>query len=111
MPCLALIQPVEVARDEFGFWTHPDLPSFDEGEGEKYNAWLAEQGIRVSMSALEDEPDDHPAYVAYFDNSDVDVSNWNPAPPSGDGWFPLAIHDTEDGPVFCWATRAPGGAA
>lgn len=106
-----LIQPVEMLRDEFGFWTHPDLPSFDEGDGEKYNAWLAKQGLRISRSALEWESDDHPVYVAYFENSDLDVSGWNPDPPPGEGWFPLAINDTEDGPVFCWATRAPGGAA
>lgn len=107
----ALIQPVEVVRDEFGFWTHPDLPSFDEGDGEKYHAWRIEQGIRTSLSLLEHEPDDHPAYVSYFEDSCLDISSWNPAPPAGEGWFLLAIHDTEDGPVFCWATRAPGGAA
>jgi hypothetical protein len=25
------IQPAEVVRDEYGFWTHPDYPEWDEG--------------------------------------------------------------------------------
>jgi hypothetical protein len=31
--------------------------------------------------------------------------HWEPHRPEGDGWFCLAIHDTDDGPVCWWARR------
>ncbi|MES3022728.1 MAG: hypothetical protein V4857_14205 [Pseudomonadota bacterium] len=101
----ALICPSPVNRDPSGWWTHPDFPEFEEGEEDSCKAWLAEQGLATSYSLLEHEDDTHPSYVGYYENSGADVSEWHPAPPTGDGWFPLSIHDTEDGPVFVWVRR------
>ena len=54
---------------------------------------------------LEDEDDSHSARKRYFEDGDPDLTEWNPAPPPGDGWFILAIGDTEDGPQ-CYFVRA-----
>lgn len=102
----ALIQAVPIIeRDATGEWAHPDLPAFDEGDGAKYRAWLAAQGLEVTSSYLESEGPDHPAYVAYFERDDASFCEWLPARPEGEGWFTLAITDTEDGPAWLWARR------
>ena len=40
METIKLIQPVPVVRDENGMFWHPELPPFDEGDGEKCKKWL-----------------------------------------------------------------------
>jgi len=42
---IKLIQPAPVVRDEYGMYEHPELPDFDEGDGEKCKAWIAQQGL------------------------------------------------------------------
>ena len=101
----ALIQAAPVERDSVGEWIHPGLPGFEEGDGEKWRAWLTTQGLTTVRRMLEDAEEDHPVCISYFDNSDPDFSAWVDEPPKGDDWFTLAIHDTEDGPVWCWARR------
>jgi hypothetical protein len=105
-----LIQAMEVVRDQNGWWTHPGVPDFGESV-ERYNAWKAAQGIETTYAELDSEDDDHPVYVAYFENADTNISQWNPAPPAGDGWFTLSIHETEDGPIWVWARRAGAATA
>jgi hypothetical protein len=106
MNAVILIQPVEVKRDAFGFWNHPGIPDNDDEDGFVFNHWLDAQGLITFRRDLEDEDDEHPAYIKYFEDADPDVSAWNPEPPIGDGWFTLAIFDTEDGPTWMWAMRA-----
>jgi hypothetical protein len=100
-----LIQAAPVERDESGHWWHPDMPDFEEGQEQEWRDWITQQRLEVSRGLLEDERDDHPAYVAYFDKADPDFSAWADTPPEGDGWFTLAIFDAEDGPVWAWARR------
>lgn len=100
---IKLIQPAQVVRDENGMFQHPDLPDFDEGDGEKCKAWIAEQGLQVSMVSLEFA--DEAIADRYFESRDPDCSYWEPDRPDGDGWFCLAIHDTDDGPVCWWGRR------
>lgn len=99
-----LIQPAPVVRDEYGMFQHPDLPDFDEGDSEKCKAWIAKQGLEVAMVSLDGSA---PGEVAdrYFNSHDPDCSYWEPGHPQGEGWFCLAIHDTDDGPVCWWARR------
>lgn len=108
---VVLIQAAPVLRDETGNWWHPDMPPFDEGDGEKFKAWLKAQGLELSRAELGDEPEDHPAYRAIFEEANGDFSAWEPEPPAGAGWFMLAISDTEDGPACCWVRRALPAAA
>lgn len=101
------IQAAPVLRDKTGNWWHPDMPSFDEGDGEKFKAWLTAQGLELSRAVLGDEPEDHPAYKAVFEEASCDFSAWDPEPPAGAGWFMLAISDTEDGPACSWVRHTP----
>ncbi|PRA69328.1 MULTISPECIES: hypothetical protein [Pseudomonas] len=98
-----LIQRSPVVRDENGMFQHPDLPDFDEGDGDKCKAWIAEQGLQVTMVSLEYA--DEAVANRYFESHDPDCSYWEPERPFGGDWFCLAIHDTDDGPVCWWARR------
>ena len=48
MPEEKLIGPVEVVRDEDGYWYRPNIPDFDE-DAEAWKAWLDAQGLRSSV--------------------------------------------------------------
>ena len=98
---IKLIEPAPVVRDEMGSFQHPDMPDFDEGDGDKCKAWVAEQGLQVAMVSLEYA--DEAVADRYFESGDPDYSYWEPDRPDGDDWFCLAIHDTDDGPVCWWA--------
>ena len=100
-----LIEWAPVVRDAEGWYSHPDMPAFDEDQEAEYRAWLAAQGLETAYATLCGKDDKHPAYIIYFDQAGTDVSDWNPAPPSGDGWFTLSIHDSEDGPYWVWGRR------
>lgn len=63
---VGLIKHWPVKRDENGMFWHPDLPSFDEGDGDKCEKWLAEQSLVVKMSSIEDAPDE--ISERYFDS-------------------------------------------
>lgn len=99
-----LIQPMEVTRDADGWWSHPAIPEFDE-DYSAWKAWLVAQGLETQHAQLEDEDESHPSYIAYFENGEASVAEWHKDLPSGDGWFVLSIHDTEDGPTWVWARR------
>lgn len=101
---IKLIQPARVVRDEYGMFAHPDMPDFDEGDGDKCKAWIAAQGLQVKMVSLEYHSDEAVSQ-RYFEAGDPDCSYWEPDRPDGEGWFCLAIHDTDDGPVCWWARR------
>ena len=100
---IKLIQPAPVVRDEYGMFDHSDLPDFDEGDGDKCKQWIAEQGLTVKMVSIESADDE--ISERYFNSDEPDCSYWEPDRPSGDGWFCLSIHDTDDGPVCWWARR------
>ena len=100
---IGLINHRVVRRDENGMFQHPDMPDFEEGDGDKCKAWIAEQGLKVQMVSLEYA--DEAIANRYFESHDSDCSYWEPERPDGEGWFCLAIHDTDDGPVCWWARR------
>ena len=102
-----LIQPLPVERDSDGYWFHIGVPNFDEGEDEQYKAWLKGQGLVTAYKMLDGEHDAHPVSDSYFEHGNPDISGWEPTPPAGEGWFTISIHDTEDGPIWVWARRAP----
>jgi hypothetical protein len=99
-----LIQPAPVVRDEYGMFQHPDMPDFDEGDEEKCKIWIADQGLQVKMVSLEYHSDEAVS-ERYFEAGEPDCSYWEPDMPDGEGWFCLAIHDADDGPVCWWARR------
>ena len=100
---IKLIQAAPVVRDEMGSFQPPDMPDFEEGDSEKCKAWVAEQGLAVKQVRLECA--DESVADRYFESGAPDFSYWEPERPDGEGWFCLAIHDTDDGPVCWWARR------
>ncbi|MGR3972624.1 hypothetical protein [Shewanella sp. 1180_01] len=91
------IQAATVEREE-GYWTHPDLPEWDEGVTRvECEAWAARQGGEFVAIWFElDAPEN--LIERYFDEGDTDISDWHPVCDKA-GSFLLSIHDTEDGPV------------
>ena len=100
-----MIEAAPVARDECGFWSHPDLPGFDEGDGDKYRAWIEQQQLTAKRVDMEDDASDELS-DRIMDGDISATADWAPTSP-GPGWFLLAIYDTEDGPVAWFASRAP----
>lgn len=90
--------PVEVKRDADGWWYHPNIPSFGEGEDPApYIAWVKEQGLELKGWHSGDETYDLP-------DEDAACTAWNPESP-GPEWFLMGIFDTDDGPYVQWARR------
>jgi hypothetical protein len=92
--------PVEVRRDENGWWHHPGIPDFGSREDPApYKAWAAEQDLELKTSAMEVDLAFHP----YWDGA-AHCNSWDPQSP-GPEWFLMGIFDTEDGPHVQWARR------
>lgn len=99
------IQAVTVEREE-GYWTHPDLPEWDEGTPRsECNAWAEANGGEFVVIWFESDANEE-LIEHYFDDGDIDISDWNPVCDKADS-FLLSIHDTEDGPVALFF--APNG--
>lgn len=96
------IQPMEVARDEEGWWTHPDMPEVETSE--QFNEWQSQQGFQLCVVMLDGDNGEgtEEAYKTYFDGAAADCSAWKPSKPEGEGWFIVSIHDTEEGPACIW---------
>ena len=100
------IEPVDVIRDEDGWFTHPQYFTEPEWEGvdcmtqAEFDKYIAERGIETATTSL--EGDDDEAYERYCDEGQAECSGWEPSRPAGEGWFALSIHDTEDGPICVW---------
>lgn len=88
--------PAMVERDKYGWWWHPGVPSFGDGEDPaSYYAWAAEQNLELKGWHSGDETYDLP-------DEDAACTAWNPESP-GPEWFLMGIFDTEDGPYVQWA--------
>lgn len=95
-----LLNPGPVERDEYGYWSNDSLPATDEGVDCRtlLKAFRLELGYVDAESQMADA--DYEAMLA----AGGSIALWEPTPPAGDGWVPLSIHDTEDGPV-AWFVR------
>lgn len=100
MPEEKLIGPVDVVRDEDGYWDHPNIPDFDE-DAEAWKSWLDAQGLKVIGWHMDSDLESHP----YWEDGAAHCVGWVPEMPPGDGWFLLGIFDTDDGPYAQWARR------
>ncbi|WP_345857472.1 hypothetical protein [Shewanella algae] len=103
------IKPTPVVRDDYGYWTHPDLPVWDEGTTrEQIDAWAKENNGTIVVEWMDG---DAPEEVAdrYFEVGEADCSYWYPHC-SKAGNFLLSIHDTEDGPIAMFFVPTPSQA-
>ncbi|MFV8981137.1 hypothetical protein [Serratia fonticola] len=105
-----LITAMDPQRDDCGYWTHPDY--FEPADGREqaapgeFAAWL--DANRVASSVLWMENDVTDEQLEALEAGDGDISQWNPTPPDGEGWFIGSIHDTEDGPLCVWLCPVEG---
>ncbi|HEM7839613.1 TPA: hypothetical protein U2Q23_001093 [Burkholderia multivorans] len=112
MTTTPMLQKIPVVRDQDGYFIHPDLLHFwtvtmggaERCTPEQWTALEAQAGIKTSIYHLESENVDHPAYVSYFDNGNLDITEWDPSPEPG--WWLIEIGDSEDGPYAVYATHA-----
>lgn len=98
------LEPVEVARDALGWWSHPGyLAEYgdDEISGEECASWFARHRLESAQTLMSDEVKPEVA-EAYFNDGQCNCSAWAIKPPPGAGWFLLSIYDSEDGPVCDW---------
>ncbi|MEN5141113.1 hypothetical protein [Pseudomonas juntendi] len=91
-----LIQPAPVVRDKYGMYEHPELSDFDEGDGEKCKAWIAQQSLQLVMVHLET---DAPEEIAdrYFQSDEPHCGYWEPGKPEGEykAYERCEYHDIE----------------
>ena len=102
------IGPVEVERGEDGYWTHPAAalqPDWDEGTSSaETQDWYLAHGLEVETVNLEDQ--DYDLQDRILEDA-AELSEWDPLPPDGDGWFLFCIFDTESGAHAEFARRLP----
>lgn len=90
------IGPVEVDRDEDGFWTHPSHP---EGlSGVELTEWFTANGLTYTLNYLLPPEDE--------DKDSTNFATWELRQPAGNGWFLWDIRMGADGePLAVWAHK------
>ncbi len=88
----------EVKRDEQGFWTHPQLPKWDEGTSMSHaKAWFANHELDCDLVIMDGELGEQ------WVNGEIESClDWQPSIDI-DGAFLVGIWDTEDGVVAMFA--------
>lgn len=69
----------------------------------------SEQGFECHMAPMEfDLEPEHPLFVSYFEQGETRaLREWEPDPPTGDGWKLVGLRDTEEGPVALFIRKLP----
>jgi hypothetical protein len=100
------IKPLEVKRDQYGYWSHPDYLAFCDGREfiptAEFDQWMSERGLQWLVAYRDEDMIDPTA-------DGCDISAWQPESPEGEGWFVGSIHDTEDGAVCIWLRASRDG--
>ncbi|UTM60443.1 hypothetical protein L4174_023960 (plasmid) [Photobacterium sp. CCB-ST2H9] len=100
------LQPSPVHRcQQFGTWSHPQLPDFGENSpDELLNTWGASVGVQITTVLMEkDIKSTDELFHNWFIAGDTNCSSWQPTQPDLKS-FLVSIHDTEIGPIAWWAT-------
>lgn len=92
------LAPVEIERDNDGYWTHPNFPVMGENTTIKEaDKWFSSSGLSICAKWFELEaPEDQ--VERFFDDGNINISDWVPQCEKP-GAFLISIHDTEDGPL------------
>lgn len=98
-----LLTPIEIIRDENGYFYHPALPLTDENVSPR--KLLEAFGLQAEFVSMEDGCTDKNLLESVSDGGSC--AAWEPSPPDGEGWVLLAIYDTEDGVIAWFARPAP----
>ena len=101
------IKPATVERDKDGFWSHPELPYWDESTtAAELAQWNEENSVDIEIIRLENDAPEELA-EAWYEGDTSDCSEWDPKC-SREGSFLLSIHDSEEGPVAIFAVPKAG---
>ncbi|UIN02621.1 hypothetical protein [Yersinia ruckeri] len=95
-----MIIPVEVERDDMGYWTHPSLARSGCETAAELGHWLRLHRLTCFVMTMRDE--DTEAFAAGFTDEAPDARGWKLTPPPGKGGFLGSVHDTDNGPVCYW---------
>lgn len=102
------------ARDGDGYTMHPDLDDlFQDGADACDELFLDLDKLHAAGFVADytllcnDVPDDHPAYIEYFDKGGC-AKDWHPAA-ADPKWQLVAIYDTEDGPAAMFVCQVVAG--
>lgn len=105
------VRAVTVERDSDGFWSHPAMalqPDWDEStSGAEMQAWFKSHSLETEIVNLEDQDGDLLDRWLEDTDSTVSLTEWDPVPPAGDGWFLFSIFDGEDGVYAQFARQIP----
>jgi len=100
------IKPLEVQRDHYGYWSHPDYLAFCDGREfiptAEFDQWMSEHGLQWKVEYRDEDMIDPTV-------DGCDISGWQPERPEGEGWFVGSIHDTEVGAVCIWLRAGKAG--
>lgn len=101
-----MINEEPVKRDNYGFYLHSALANLEE---DKPITSLPEaEGMIFYYLAFDNDVSEE-VLDKYIESGSPDVSFWQPSSP-GNGYFLVAIYDTEDGPYACFAKPKPSPA-
>lgn len=97
-----IIEAVEVHRNIYGEWTHPDLPDWEDYVSkEVLKEWKNKNFIELYYLYFEE---DAPEYLikAYYEKDETNLSKWEPKCDIENS-FLISLFDGEDGPVAIFA--------
>ncbi|MEX9908545.1 hypothetical protein AB7W95_17410 [Providencia rettgeri] len=90
-----------VERDTMGYWVHSQIPETEDFN--VFEEWTTKNELDYTLTHMDcDLGYDHSVFKSYFEEGDINISNWEPSKPGGFGWFIGGIYETEDGPVCIW---------
>lgn len=96
------IQPETVTRDQHGFWTHSQLPYWDEGTTwADARKWFTAQNLALHLDQFEDSAS-RELQDAFYEQGECNCTQWQPCC-HAHGAFLISIHDSEDGPIAMFA--------
>ena len=96
------MKAINVERDKYGMWTHPDLPVWGENTSpEQAEAWFASKGLTHHLVLMDGELGER------WGKGELEsCAEWQPEPRAKDS-FLVGIWDSEDGVVAMFASPAP----
>ena len=93
-----MMKAINVERDQFGMWVHPDLPQWREDTTtEQAEAWFARQGLTHHLVLMDGEHGEQ-----WVKGELESCIEWQPETDVKDA-FLVGIWDTEDGVVAMFA--------
>lgn len=89
-----MLEPEEIKWDQNGQWLHSVVAAEDK-EDVPIHDYACAEGMEFSYIGLDEQ--------LWNIDGPTALSEWNPEPPDGAGWFPIAFTEGEEGPFAIFA--------